>query len=165
MDRLQRAAAEGRIDLAELDDRLGKAFSSKTYGELDALLADLPAPLHQSWPLTTDALVLHTTAPNIKQTGLWVVPRRIIAESTTGFITIDFTKASCSFGDITVEATTRLGRIRLILPRTWAAQVDPSSSNTSHIINTAATTPSQGGTTVTVSAHPSSGYIKIKQRH
>src|ERR1700709_2392659 len=61
VDRLQSAAAEGRIDLTALADRLGQAYSSRTYGELDALLADLPAPFQVSWPMTT-TLVLQTTA-------------------------------------------------------------------------------------------------------
>lgn len=41
--RLRRAATEGRLDADELEDRLGAALAARTYGELDALLADLPA--------------------------------------------------------------------------------------------------------------------------
>jgi hypothetical protein len=44
VERLRHAAAEGRLFADELEDRLGAAFSAKTYGELDALVADLPAP-------------------------------------------------------------------------------------------------------------------------
>ncbi|MFI5839861.1 DUF1707 domain-containing protein [Catenuloplanes sp. NPDC051500] len=41
-DRLRIALNEGRIDLAEFDERLGRAYGAKTYGELDGLLTDLP---------------------------------------------------------------------------------------------------------------------------
>jgi hypothetical protein len=41
-ERLRRAATEGRILPEELDERLGVAFSARTYGQLDALVADLP---------------------------------------------------------------------------------------------------------------------------
>ena len=34
---------EGRLLADELEERLGAAFSARTYGELDALVADLPA--------------------------------------------------------------------------------------------------------------------------
>jgi hypothetical protein len=34
--------AQGRLDRAELDERLKETFSVKTVGELDALVADLP---------------------------------------------------------------------------------------------------------------------------
>jgi hypothetical protein len=41
-EKLRIAAGEGRIDLEELDDRLGQAYSARTYGQLRALVADLP---------------------------------------------------------------------------------------------------------------------------
>jgi hypothetical protein len=42
--RLREAVDEGRLDLYEYDERLGRAYTAKTYGELDQLLADLPGP-------------------------------------------------------------------------------------------------------------------------
>lgn len=41
-DRLRRAAAEGRLLAEELEQRLGDALRARTYGELDAIVADLP---------------------------------------------------------------------------------------------------------------------------
>jgi Domain of unknown function (DUF1707) len=57
VQRLHRATTEGRLLAEELDERLGSVFAARTYGELDALVADLPAtPSHdrrrpnvQSW--------------------------------------------------------------------------------------------------------------------
>jgi hypothetical protein len=168
-ERLRVAAGDGRIDLAELDERLDRAYTAKTYGELEVLVADLPRqPPAMSPPgagAEPETLVLKTTVPNIKQSGRWTVPQRITAESTTGFITIDFTHASCAHREVTVEAVTRTGWIRLILPDGWAARVGPASTNTAHIVNKAAETADPGAPTVTVTGHPQSGYIKIKQRH
>ena len=42
-DRLRRATAEGRIHAHELEERLAKALRARTYGELDAVVSDLPA--------------------------------------------------------------------------------------------------------------------------
>lgn len=42
VERLRTAAAEGRLQADELEDRLGTAFSARTYGELDVLVSDLP---------------------------------------------------------------------------------------------------------------------------
>ena len=42
-DRLRHAAAEGRILTEELEERLDLAFAARTYGELDAVVSDLPA--------------------------------------------------------------------------------------------------------------------------
>jgi hypothetical protein len=53
-DRLRHAAAEGRILAEELEDRIGSVFAARTYGQLDALVADLPAPIerrHHALPL------------------------------------------------------------------------------------------------------------------
>ncbi len=43
-ERLRQAATEGRLLADELEERLGAALSAKTYGELDAVVSDLPAP-------------------------------------------------------------------------------------------------------------------------
>jgi hypothetical protein len=43
-ERLRHALEEGRLDLTEYDDRLGQAYTAKTYGELDRLVTDLPEP-------------------------------------------------------------------------------------------------------------------------
>jgi len=40
---LKAAFAEGRLDQAEYNDRMGSAYNARTYGELVALTADLPA--------------------------------------------------------------------------------------------------------------------------
>lgn len=167
-DRLRVAAGDGRIDLAELDERLTQAYAAKTYGQLQVLVADLPS---HSVAMTGDALpepdtlVLKTRTPNLKRSGQWTVPRRITAESTTGFITIDFIRASCAHREVVVEATTRTGWIRLLLPEGWAAWISPSSTNTSHISNKAPEMAAPGSPTVIVTGHPLSGYIKIRQRH
>ena len=44
VSRLHAAATEGRLDSDELDERLREAFTARTYGDLEAVTADLPAP-------------------------------------------------------------------------------------------------------------------------
>jgi hypothetical protein len=41
-ERLRQAATEGRILAHELEERVARALRARTYGELDALVADLP---------------------------------------------------------------------------------------------------------------------------
>jgi tetrahydromethanopterin S-methyltransferase subunit F len=41
-ERLRKAATEGRLLAEELEQRIGATFAARTYGELDALVADLP---------------------------------------------------------------------------------------------------------------------------
>jgi hypothetical protein len=42
--RLDRGLAEGRLELAEYEDRAARAQAARTYGELAGLTADLPGP-------------------------------------------------------------------------------------------------------------------------
>jgi hypothetical protein len=41
-EQLRSAHTEGRLDLTEYDERLQQAWAARTYGELEALTADLP---------------------------------------------------------------------------------------------------------------------------
>jgi len=41
-ERLRHATAEGRLLAEELEERLERTFAARTYGELDAVVADLP---------------------------------------------------------------------------------------------------------------------------
>jgi hypothetical protein len=166
---LRIAAGEGRIDMSELQERLGLVNRAKTYGDLDLLVADLPQP-PPSLTLSgagaeSGTLVLRTTTANIRQAGHWVVPKLIIAESTTGWITIDFTQAHCPHREVTVEVATKTGWIQLYLPWGWAARVGPMETYTGHISNKAAEVPDPGAPTVVVTGDPLFGYIKIRQRH
>ena len=43
-ERLRQAGGEGRLTPEELEQRLGRAFGARTRGDLDAVVADLPAP-------------------------------------------------------------------------------------------------------------------------
>jgi hypothetical protein len=61
-ERLRTATAEGRLGADELDERLGVLFASRTYGELDRLVADLPEP----------EIVRHDDAPGATAAPVWV---------------------------------------------------------------------------------------------
>lgn len=167
-EKLRVAAGEGRIDLAELDERLERAYHAKTYRELDALLADLPDK-RPTGALTafaapgSETMLLKTHGSDVKQNGRWTVPRRIVAECGLLNIVIDFTEASCAHRDVTVEASCGLGSIKLIVPRGWTVRIDGSSTNTSHISNKADAPTDPAAPTLTLIGHPRSGRIRIRQ--
>ncbi|WP_026928558.1 DUF1707 SHOCT-like domain-containing protein [Glycomyces tenuis] len=60
MDQLRQAVEDGRLDVAEYQDRVDAAMNAKVYSELDVLLADLQrlAP-----PGYQDTQVMHPTTP------------------------------------------------------------------------------------------------------
>jgi hypothetical protein len=47
-EHLRHAAAEGRLRVEELEQRLAAAFAAMTYGELDVIISDLPRPRPES---------------------------------------------------------------------------------------------------------------------
>ncbi|MFJ9774973.1 DUF1707 domain-containing protein [Kitasatospora sp. NPDC101157] len=162
-ERLRIAAGEGRIDLGELEERLDRAYAARTYGELDVLVADLGGR-PDAGAESGDVLVLKPKLGNIRQSGRWTVPSRIVAECRMMHIEIDFTEAVCPHREVTVEAACGAGHIRLLVPAGWGVRVDGSSTNTGHIVNKASAAAEPGAPTVTVVGHPRSGLIKIKQR-
>ena len=69
-ERLRQATAEGRLRPDELEERLEATFSARSYGELDALVADLPRPPArrrkpqlQPWMLVAFALTVLVVIP------------------------------------------------------------------------------------------------------
>ncbi|MBF4999890.1 DUF1707 domain-containing protein [Nocardia sp. BSTN01] len=47
VERLRSAMNEGRLNLAEFDDRVQQVYAARTYGELSPVLSDLPAVREQ----------------------------------------------------------------------------------------------------------------------
>jgi uncharacterized protein DUF1707 len=63
--------AAGRLSVAEYDERLAQAYAARTYGELDALTADLPSP-RQVGPAAAPATVGgHGAGHGIAHSGNW----------------------------------------------------------------------------------------------
>ena len=69
IDILQRATAEGRLDLDELDDRVSSALAARTWSDVDPLIDDLPVPVEPEAddeddepPATTNALSIAAAA-------------------------------------------------------------------------------------------------------
>ena len=50
IDLLKAAFAQGQLDRNEFDARIGQALASRTYGELAAIAADIPAELTAALP-------------------------------------------------------------------------------------------------------------------
>ncbi|MFG2408167.1 DUF1707 domain-containing protein [Streptomyces brevispora] len=120
VEQLREAAADGRIDLDELDTRLGQALMAKTRGELAPLIDDLgPVVLGSGEPLT-----LQGGIHGAERTGRWKVPPRIRAIGGLGGVRLDFTQAECRLREIEVEVDAQLGSVRIVVPVGWRADTD-----------------------------------------
>ena len=156
-EQLRVAAADGRLELSELDDRLTAAYGAKTRGELATVIADLDAT-----PPDTKPLTLRTRSGTIKRTGHWVVPAQIVAECTSGSIKLDFTEANVPHREVTVRATASSGSVVLIVPHHWVVVMDDVSSSSGSIVNKVGGQPGPYVHTVRVSGSVRSGTIKAR---
>ncbi len=91
-ERLRRAHDEGRLDLTEFDERVAAAWAARTYGDLDALTADLPpqpvppvgasvVPRHRP-PAPERAAVAAWSVASVLNVMIW----GIIAVGVGGFV-------------------------------------------------------------------------------
>src|SRR6185312_7218549 len=104
------------LTMDQFDDRVARAHSAATVAELDALVADLPAP---SPPTKTTALVplgvdasleknatkkrLLSFFGSLERHGAWIVPDRISVGAVFGSTVLDFREARFSSQAVTLE--------------------------------------------------------------
>ncbi|WP_344633353.1 DUF1707 SHOCT-like domain-containing protein [Streptomyces glaucosporus] len=163
VERLREAAGDGRIDLEELEERIERALSARTYGELAVLTADLPgpeAPVPSAEP--EEELVLRTVAGEIRQDGHWVVPRRIVAKSGMGHIRIDFTQAECRHREVWLEVDAGIGEIRVVVPEGWSARTHDLSVGFGTVRNRASAPPAPGMPVLRITGSSKAGTVVVR---
>jgi hypothetical protein len=120
---LRVAAGDGRLSAEELDDRLERALTARTYAELAALTVDLPAapgaaivpPGAGAVSATPKDLVrLHVHGSSALRDGRWVVPKELDVKVKGGAVTLDFTEAVITQPLLRITAEVRGGVLRLI---------------------------------------------------
>jgi hypothetical protein len=156
-EQLRTAVADGRLELAELDERLTAAYSARTRAELAAVTADLEPVVPSTRPLT-----LRTKSGTIKRTGRWEAPAQIVAECASGSIRLDFTEASVPHREVSVRATASSGSIVLVVPHDWVVVMDDASSSSGSIVNKVGGRPGPHTQVLRVSGSVRSGTIKAR---
>ncbi|MFF9568408.1 DUF1707 domain-containing protein [Streptomyces sp. NPDC014685] len=118
VEHLREAAADGRIDMEELDTRLGQALSARTHGELAPLTEDL-GPVVPAEPL-----VLKGGMHGATRSGRWKVPPVIRAHAGMGSVKLDFTLAECRLREVELEVHGDMGGISIVVPQGWTVRAD-----------------------------------------
>jgi hypothetical protein len=146
---LRVAAGDGRLTADELDERLEKALTARTYADLAVLVADLPdagtalaplpGPLAALLPGGTghapakDLVKIHTTSGHSTRVGRWTVPARMDLKVTSGHIKVDFTEAVITQPTLHIDADVRSGHILLITKPGIAVELDDVSVRSGHV--------------------------------
>ena len=141
---LRAAAADGRLSLTELDERLDQLYRAKTYGELEPVVGDLPDVadidrLHERAPITRDksasgglARVGGTPGSRatkaifggIQRRGQWVVPERFGVKVVFGGADLDLRKATLESREVVIDAKAVFGGVQVVVPPDIAVVID-----------------------------------------
>jgi len=115
---LRVAAGDGRLTLEELDERVGAALTARTYGELAALVSDMPgapaSPAGASEVKPKDEVRIDCHSASTRRDGPWMVPRRMEVQVTGGSVTLDFTQAVTWWPSLQLDVAVRAGGLRLV---------------------------------------------------
>ena len=113
MNRLREAAAEGRLTLEELSDRIEAAAGAVMRSDLVPLTSDLPAAAAVGW---------ESQAPNVrgvgdvKRAGTWTVAAETSFRTWFGNIKLDLRHAQISAAETRIHARALFGNIDLLVP-------------------------------------------------
>lgn len=121
---LRMAAGDGRLDADELDERLERALTAKTYSELEVLTADLPAApgtgvvpgsaVAGGGARAKDLARIQVTSGTARRDNRWIVPKELEAVVGSGSVRLDFTQAVITQPTLRVTAEVRSGSLTLI---------------------------------------------------
>jgi hypothetical protein len=109
------AMSDGRLTPDEHAERVQRAFSARTLGELSELTTDLAVPSAQPVRLDGGRVVAGIFGP-ARRDGRWVVPESLTVTAMFGEVEIDFTQAILQTSRVQLYATVFGGRLRLIVP-------------------------------------------------
>jgi hypothetical protein len=142
---LRVAAGDGRITAEELDERVGAALTALTYGELAALISDLPAtpgslPLVPGSPpgaaagaTAKDLVRIECDTSTAQRDGPWLVPKRLEVRVNLGSVTLDFTEAVISWPSLEIDADIQTGSLILVIAPGILVSTDDLAINTSTV--------------------------------
>ena len=118
VEMLRVSAGDGRLTAEELDERLERAMTARTYGELARLVADLPATGSAeslaTAPRAKDVVRIDTRSGHVKRVERWVVPQRMEVKVTSGEVVLDFTQAVITQPTLKLDVEVRSGHVRLL---------------------------------------------------
>ncbi len=125
---LNQAMADGRISIAELQDRLDTVYAAKTLGELEPVTQDLPNPLSlvKSAPAAQTAAMAPARIGGVpdsnfavaifgeaQRRGEWVVPEKFNAVAVMGGVELDLTEAYFAASTVVINVAAIMGGVQI----------------------------------------------------
>ena len=116
---LREAAAEGRLDVEELVDRIDAAYTATTRAELEPLTADLPEPNGAAYAAPAErratSFVLSIFGGS-DRAGRWRVAERVRVVNIFGGADLDLREATLAAPDVRLTVISVFGGSDVIVP-------------------------------------------------
>src|ERR1700739_4213908 len=112
---LAEATGDGRLTAEEHPERVQRACTARTLGELAELTADLAAPSAQPVRLDGGRIISGVFGP-ARRDGRWVAPESLTVPAVGGEVEVDFPQAILQASRVRMYATVVGGRLRIVVP-------------------------------------------------
>jgi hypothetical protein len=116
--RLREAAAEGRLTVEELDERIDAAYAASTRAELEPLTADLPEGALPSGRVEAGggtSFLLGVLGAGDRR-GRWRVAENVTVINVLGGADLDLREATLAAREVTIRVFSILGGSDIIVP-------------------------------------------------
>ncbi|GEL16494.1 DUF1707 SHOCT-like domain-containing protein [Pseudonocardia asaccharolytica] len=170
--RLHQALAEGRITVAELEERLAAVYAARFGADLVPPLEDLPGdPLDVTGSLPVSStpagppVVLRAGMGGLRRTGVWQVPARLRVHSGMGSVLLDFCDAELPHPVVEVELQLGAGSARLLVPDGATADVDGLVAGMGTVRSKVPATPVPGHPHFRVYGRSGMGSVTVRHRY
>jgi hypothetical protein len=134
------SAGDGRLTAEELDERLERAMTARTYGELARLVADLPSEGPVASPMTVpqapqakEVARIDIRSGHVQRVDRWVVPQRMDVKVTSGHVKLDFTEAVITQPSLKLDIDVRSGHVRLVTKPGIVVDADDVAIRSGHV--------------------------------
>jgi hypothetical protein len=141
IEQLRVAAGDGRLTMAELDERIELASAARTYAELATVTADLPADPSAARPVVPaaapqakDVVRIDIGSGHTVRNGHWVVPKRMEIKCRSGHVTLDLTEAVITEPVLTINADIGAGHFRLVTRPGIVVDADDITVRSGHVM-------------------------------
>ncbi|MGA8544228.1 MAG: DUF1707 domain-containing protein [Mycobacterium sp.] len=114
------AAAQGRLQMSDYEDRLTRAYAAKTYDELDRLRSDLlgssVSPQRGGACNPAPSMLLLAIMSAFERRGRWNVPEKLTTFALWGGGVIDLRYADFTSTEVEIHAYSIMGGQTILLP-------------------------------------------------
>jgi DUF1707 SHOCT-like domain len=130
--RLSRAVGHGELTLSEFSSRVDTVYAARTRGELDKVVADLPAVPEAGAAPATVPVQEGVAKPSwhvsllggMARKGRWRVPAKMIAVAIVGGVDLNLRDAELSAPETVLIKVALVGGVSIVVPRGVRVRVE-----------------------------------------